>query len=87
MCQQISAQTTFTTAHHIFVDRNLQKMTGNFIRLIESEKIESKIYLILGQRVMLDFDLARLYEVETIPRQKTCPNSGYNEKIIGLTRI
>ncbi len=29
------------------------------------DAIESKIYSIRGQRVMLDFDLARLYEVET----------------------
>jgi hypothetical protein len=27
--------------------------------------IQSKIYEIRGQRVMLDFDLAELYEVET----------------------
>ena len=27
--------------------------------------IQSKIYVIRGQRVMLDFDLAMLYEVET----------------------
>ena len=27
--------------------------------------IQSKIYVIRGQRVMLDFDLAKLYEVET----------------------
>lgn len=40
-------------------------MTGKDISLIESEKIESKIYMIRGHRVMLDSDLAELYEVET----------------------
>ena len=29
------------------------------------ENIQSKIYVIRGQRVMLDFDLAKIYEVET----------------------
>ena len=31
----------------------------------ELQNIQSKIYVIRGQRVMLDFDLAKLYEVET----------------------
>jgi len=31
----------------------------------EIETIQSKIYEIRGQRIMLDFDLAMLYEVET----------------------
>src|SRR5437899_6171175 len=29
------------------------------------EEIEGKIYLVRGQRVMLDSDLARIYQVET----------------------
>ncbi|HEX7585858.1 MAG TPA: ORF6N domain-containing protein [Prolixibacteraceae bacterium] len=29
------------------------------------EKIQTKIYQIRGQKIMLDFDLAELYEVET----------------------
>ena len=33
--------------------------------LITSEKIEKAIYLIRGEKVMLDRDLALLYEVET----------------------
>ena len=33
--------------------------------LIPEERIESKIYLIRGQKVMLDRDLAELYKVET----------------------
>lgn len=33
--------------------------------LLEPVKIESMIYEIRGQRVMLDFDLAELYQVET----------------------
>ena len=31
----------------------------------ELQNIQSKIYVIRGQRVMLDFDLAKLYEVKT----------------------
>ncbi|MFC1571343.1 ORF6N domain-containing protein [Candidatus Margulisiibacteriota bacterium] len=34
-------------------------------KLIPIEMIESKIYLIRGQKMMLDFDLARLYGVST----------------------
>jgi len=33
--------------------------------LIISESIESKIFVIRNQKVMLDFDLAQLYEIET----------------------
>lgn len=33
--------------------------------LIPVERIENKIYLIRGQKVMLDFDLAKLYQVST----------------------
>lgn len=31
----------------------------------ELKSIQSKIYEIRGQKVMLDFDLAEMYEVET----------------------
>lgn len=34
-------------------------------KMILAERIENKIYLIRGQKVMLDFDLAKLYGVET----------------------
>lgn len=33
--------------------------------LIPIERVENKIYLIRGQKVMLDFDLAELYQSET----------------------
>ena len=39
--------------------KNIKEVT------IPIEKISSKIYLIRGQKVMLDRDLADLYEVET----------------------
>ena len=32
---------------------------------MQIEKIQTKIYEIWGQKVMADFDLAELYEVET----------------------
>ena len=31
----------------------------------ELDNIQNRIYIIRGQRVMLDFDLARIYQVET----------------------
>ena len=33
--------------------------------IIPQEVIESRIYILRGKKVMLDMDLARLYEVET----------------------
>lgn len=33
--------------------------------LIPAERIEQKIYLVRGQKVMLDYDLAELYQVKT----------------------
>ncbi len=40
-------------------------MTGKDLRIIDSERIESKIYTIRGQRVMIDSDLAEMHGVET----------------------
>src|SRR3989338_2506722 len=39
--------------------------TKTEIAIIPSEIIESKIYLVRGQKVMVDRDLARLYSVQT----------------------
>ncbi|WP_241237823.1 ORF6N domain-containing protein [Pseudoflavitalea rhizosphaerae] len=33
--------------------------------MVEIERIQHRIYTIRGERVMLDFDLAALYQVET----------------------
>lgn len=43
----------------------MAKAKQNIIKLIADEKIIQKIYVIRDQKVMLDFDLAALYEVET----------------------
>jgi hypothetical protein len=43
----------------------MAKAKQNIIKLIADEKIIQKIYVIREQKVMLDFDLADLYEVET----------------------
>ena len=40
-------------------------MNDNNERMIPEEVIMSKIYIIRGQKVILDKDLAELYEVET----------------------
>jgi len=42
-----------------------QKKTKSSIDVIPAERIENKIYLIRGKKVMLDRDLAELYGVET----------------------
>ncbi|MEO5782635.1 MAG: ORF6N domain-containing protein [Ginsengibacter sp.] len=43
----------------------MAKAKRNIIKLIPEERIVNKIYVIREQKVMLDFDLAILYEVET----------------------
>ena len=43
----------------------MAKAKRNIIKLIPEERIVNKIHLIRDQKVMLDFDLAVLYEVET----------------------
>jgi len=43
----------------------MAKAKRNIIKLIPEERIVNKIYIIREQKVMLDFDLAILYEVET----------------------
>ncbi len=43
----------------------MPKAKANIIQLTPDEKIIRKIYFIRDQKVMLDFDLAALYEVET----------------------
>jgi len=41
------------------------KAKRNIIKLIPEERIVNKIHIIRDQKVMLDYDLAALYEVET----------------------
>src|SRR5215212_4787588 len=43
----------------------MTKTKRNIIKLIPEERIVNKIHIIRDQKVMLDFDLANLYEVET----------------------
>jgi cell division protein FtsB len=43
----------------------MPKTNQNNVKLIPDETIIRKIYVIRGHKVMLDFDLAALYEVET----------------------
>lgn len=43
----------------------MAKAKKNIIKLIPEERIVNKIHIIRDQKVMLDFDLAVLYEVET----------------------
>ena len=43
----------------------MAKAKRNIIKLIPEERIVNKIHIIRNQKVMLDFDLAVLYEVET----------------------
>lgn len=43
----------------------MAKAKRNIIKLIPDERILNKIYIVRGQKIMLDFDLAFLYETET----------------------
>ncbi len=43
----------------------MAKAKTNTIKVIPEERIVNKIYIIRDQKIMLDFDLASLYEVET----------------------
>ena len=43
----------------------MAKATKNIVSVMPDEVIISKIYFIRGQKVMLDEDLAELYQVET----------------------
>ncbi|HUS01366.1 MAG TPA: ORF6N domain-containing protein [Chitinophagaceae bacterium] len=43
----------------------MAKAKRNIIKLVPEERIFNKIHIIRDQKVMLDFDLANLYEVET----------------------
>ncbi len=43
----------------------MAKAKRNIIKVLPEERIINKIYIIREQKVMLDFDLAVLYEVET----------------------
>lgn len=45
--------------------QSMAKAKRNIIKLIPEERIVNKIHIIHDQKVMLDFDLAALYEVET----------------------
>jgi len=38
---------------------------GNFMSEVSFAKIEDMIYMVRGQKVMMDFDLAELYGVQT----------------------
>jgi hypothetical protein len=37
--------------------------------IVKSDEIQAMVHIVLGQRVMLDFDLARLYGVTTTRAQ------------------
>ena len=50
--------------HFTFADDKLN-INIKSITMDELYNIQSKIYVIRGQRVMLDFDLANIYQVET----------------------
>ena len=39
-------------------------MNNNDIQILDKQTIESMIYTIRGQKIMLDFDLARIYGIQ-----------------------
>ena len=46
-------------------DKKEDNMNNNDIQILDKQTIESMIYTIRGQKVMLDFELARIYGYET----------------------
>ena len=52
------------------IDSMTKKKLPNTVALIPVERIERRIYLIRGEKVMLDSDLAELYQVETFNLNK-----------------
>ena len=67
----LSGRGFFSTIVSILIFMSLQTTFCCYLRYISSERqkmnnqIENLIYLIRGERVMLDHDLAELYQVET----------------------
>ena len=51
--------------HHLCVTIKFEIMENNIQKEDLLALVKSKIYTIRGQKVMLDFDLAQMYEVET----------------------
>src|SRR5205823_690811 len=49
----------------LFQNMSTKNQRGEGTAIIPSERVESKIYLIRGKKVMFDRDLAWLYEVTT----------------------
>ena len=50
-------------------------MNNNDIQILDKQTIESMIYTIRGQKVMLDFELARIYGYETKVFNKQVKNN------------
>ena len=46
-------------------DKKEDNVNNNDIQILDKQTIESMIYTIRGQKVMLDFDLARIYGYST----------------------
>jgi hypothetical protein len=50
-------------------------MNNNDIQILDKQTIESMIYTIRGQKVMLEYDLARIYGYETRDFNKQVKNN------------
>ena len=59
----------------IMVDKKEEIMNNTDIQILDKQTIESMIYTIRGQKVMLDFDLARIYGYETRDFNKQVKNN------------
>ncbi len=47
------------------LNENLQELTDKLPEIINEDNLKDKIYTIRGQRVMLDYDLAKIYGYTT----------------------
>jgi len=66
ICRQFFVSKKIVILHFSNQKRKMDKtVVNNAIKAIELSVIQSKIYVVRGIKVMLDFDLSEMYETET----------------------
>jgi hypothetical protein len=59
------------------VCKKIKTVKAKQLNYMDINVLQSKIHFILGEKVMLDFDLASLYEVETRSLKQTVRRNDY----------
>ncbi len=57
--------------------KKIKTVKAKQLNYMDINVLQSKIHFILGEKVMLDFDLASLYEVETRSLKQTVRRNDY----------